>query len=462
MIPVTKPVDSAASDSAPKKVSGASLYGTGKARPDASSANGTGKTRPDASTADGTGKSRPGTSSAPKRERDDRPAASRARTADKPEGGKQARDQGRKPEKAPYKGRNAESGASASDRSGSRKPSSGKPSSGKPSSGKDATAKAPYGQKSKKPAARRDDEKTTSALYGEVKPEGLHPRNVHQGRYDMAALVAAVPELEYFLQANPRGEQTIDFSDNNAVVCLNKALLKHHYGVQQWSIPAGFLCPPIPGRADYIHYLADLLTESAKPSVNAAPRVLDIGTGANLIYPIIGSSVYGWQFTATDVDATAIRNAHAIISANPALQSINILMQRNSEKLFGGMIRPDDYFDLTLCNPPFFASQKEAEAQARRKWRNLKGDKASVKRNFGGQGNELWCEGGELAFIKRMIHESVEFSAQVGWFSSLVSAHDHLLALKQLLRKLGATDIKTVPMAQGQKVSRFIAWTFQA
>ncbi|UXD89380.1 23S rRNA (adenine(1618)-N(6))-methyltransferase RlmF [Thalassolituus hydrocarboniclasticus] len=438
MIPVTKPVDSAASDSAPKKVSGASLYGSGsasgKARPDASSADGTGKARPDASSADGTGKARPDTSSAPSREQ----------------------------RKAPYKDRNAESGASASDRSGSRKPSSGKPSSGKPSSGKDAAAKAPYGQKSKKPPARRDDEKTTSALYGEVKPEGLHPRNVHQGRYDMAALVVAVPELEYFLQANPRGEQTIDFSDNNAVVCLNKALLKHHYGVQQWSILAGFLCPPIPGRADYVHYLADLLTESAKPSVNATPRVLDIGTGANLIYPIIGSSVYGWQFTATDVDATAIRNAHAIISANPALQSINILMQRNSEKLFGGMIRPDDYFDLTLCNPPFFASQKEAEAQARRKWRNLKGDKASVKRNFGGQGNELWCEGGELAFIKRMIHESVEFSAQVGWFSSLVSAHDHLPALKQLLRKLGATDIKTVPMAQGQKVSRFIAWTFQA
>ncbi len=462
MIPVTKPVDSAASDSAPKKVSGASLYGTGKARPDASSANGTGKarpnassadgtgkTRPDASTADGTGKTRPGTSSAPKRERDDRPAASRARTDDKPGGERQKRDQSREPKKAPYKGRHAESGASAPDRSGSRTPSAGK----------DSSAKTPYGQKSRKPEVRRGDE-PTSALYGEVKPEGLHPRNVHQGRYDMAALVAAVPELEYFLQANPRGEQTIDFSDNNAVVCLNKALLKHHYGVEQWSIPAGFLCPPIPGRADYIHYLADLLTESAKSSVNATPRVLDIGTGANLIYPIIGSSVYGWQFTATDVDSAAIRNAHAIISANPALQSINILMQRNSEKLFGGMIRADDYFDLTLCNPPFFASQKEAEAQARRKWRNLKGDKASVKRNFGGQGNELWCEGGELAFIKRMIHESVEFSAQVGWFSSLVSAHDHLPALKQLLRKLGATDIKTMPMAQGQKISRFIAWRF--
>jgi len=437
MIPVTKPVDSAASDSAPKKVSGASLYGTGKARPDAS-------------TADGTGKARSGTSSAPKRERDDRPAASRTRTDDKPGGERQKRDQSREPKKAPYKGRNAESGTSASDRSGSRKPSSGK----------DSSAKTPYGQKSRKPEVRRGDEQPTSALYGEVKPEGLHPRNVHQGRYDMAALVAAVPELDYFLQANPRGEQTIDFSDNNAVVCLNKALLKHHYGVEQWSIPTGFLCPPIPGRADYVHYLADVLTESARPSVNATPRVLDIGTGANLIYPIIGTSTYGWQFTATDVDATAIRNAHAIISANPALQSITILMQRNSEKLFGGMIRPDDYFDLTLCNPPFFASQKEAEAQARRKWRNLKGDKASVKRNFGGQGNELWCEGGELAFIKRMIHESVEFSAQVGWFSSLVSAHDHLPALKQLLRKLGATDIKTVPMAQGQKVSRFIAWRF--
>jgi 23S rRNA (adenine1618-N6)-methyltransferase len=292
-------------------------------------------------------------------------------------------------------------------------------------------------------------------LYGPKTATGLHPQNPHQGRYDMAALVADLPELERFLTTNPAGEQTVDFSKNSAVVTLNRALLKHHYGIAHWHLPEGSLCPPVPGRADYLYHVRDLLGDKTEQV-----RVLDIGTGANLIYPMIGSQAFGWQFVATDADSIAIRNAHKLLTDNPQLAGIDIRMQRKPEQVFTGMIREGEYFDLTLCNPPFYASQKEAEAQARRKWRNLKGRESSVERNFGGQSNELWCEGGELAFLKRLMRDSVHFGKQVGWFTALVSKDENVAPLKRLLRQLDAAEVKVVPMAQGQKQSRFIAWRF--
>ena len=130
----------------------------------------------------------------------------------------------------------------------------------------------------------------------------LHPRNPHKGRYDLEALCNALPALNGFIRTNPAGQKTINFSCEQAVLHLNKALLAHHYRIQNWQIPKGYLCPPIPGRADMIHYLADLLAESngGELTTGCHVRCLDIGTGANCIYPIIGHRTYGWQFLASD------------------------------------------------------------------------------------------------------------------------------------------------------------------
>ncbi|OED43675.1 23S rRNA (adenine(1618)-N(6))-methyltransferase [Endozoicomonas sp. (ex Bugula neritina AB1)] len=296
----------------------------------------------------------------------------------------------------------------------------------------------------------------------------LHPRNPHQGRYDLEALSLSTPELKPFLTTNPRAELTINFSDENAVLCLNRALLKHFYKVTHWQLPKGYLCPPIPGRADYIHYLADLLTttrNSDQPPHDSSVKVLDIGTGANCIYPIIGSQSYGWQFTASDIDPVSVRTARLIVDSNPCLKGrINIKQQDDSSKLFTGIIQPDDRYDLTLCNPPFHGSPKEAQAGTQRKWRNLNKHKTETTQsstlNFGGQKAELWCEGGEIRFLKQMINESVRFAHQVCWFTSLVSKGDNIQPLKRLLKQKGALHIKVIKMAQGQKTSRFIAWSF--
>ena len=87
----------------------------------------------------------------------------------------------------------------------------------------------------------------------------LHPRNRHSGRYDFPKLIAACPELGEYVILNPYGKQSIDFANPDAVRVFNRALLRQFYGIQHWDIPAGYLCPPVPGRADYLHGLADLL-----------------------------------------------------------------------------------------------------------------------------------------------------------------------------------------------------------
>ncbi len=99
----------------------------------------------------------------------------------------------------------------------------------------------------------------------------LHPHNPHQGRYDFALLTRALPELAKHTITNPKGEPTINFSDSEAVRVLNQALLAHYYGVKFWDIPEGYLCPPIPGRADYIHYIADLLAQTTHVNDDNTP-----------------------------------------------------------------------------------------------------------------------------------------------------------------------------------------------
>ncbi|MDU1061396.1 MAG: 23S rRNA (adenine(1618)-N(6))-methyltransferase RlmF [Leclercia adecarboxylata] len=289
---------------------------------------------------------------------------------------------------------------------------------------------------------------------------GLHPRNRHRSRYDMNALCESCPALREFITETPTGEPTVNFADPQAVKTLNKALLAHFYGVAQWDIPDGYLCPPVPGRADYIHHLADLLAEGNNGTVPAQATILDIGTGSNLIYPLIGVHEYGWRFTGSEVDPQAFANATAIINGNPGMaRAIRLRRQKEASAIFAGVIHKNEQYDATLCNPPFHDSAESARAGSERKRRNL-GQAADAALNFGGQQQELWCEGGEVAFIKKMIAESAQFARQVKWFTTLVSRSENLPPLYRALTDVGAVKVVKKEMAQGQKQSRFIAWTF--
>lgn len=294
-----------------------------------------------------------------------------------------------------------------------------------------------------------------------MKPESssssLHPRNQHCTGYDFSVLVQAQPSLSQYIRPNAYGDDSIDFANPQAVKALNQALLKHYYGVAMWDIPKNYLCPPIPGRADYVHYLADLLAES---DIAQQVRLLDIGTGANLVYPLIAAHAYGWQCVGVDIDAKALRNAQQIIDANGLHQQISVCQQPNPGSIFKGVMLPGEQFTVTLCNPPFHASAEEALAGSQRKWRGL-GKKPPQALNFGGQSNELFCEGGEAAFLTTMIRESKLFAKECVWFTTLVSKATNLPLVYRELKKVQAVTVKTVEMAQGQKQSRFVAWSFQ-
>jgi 23S rRNA (adenine1618-N6)-methyltransferase len=293
---------------------------------------------------------------------------------------------------------------------------------------------------------------------------GFHARSKHRNRYDFKALIETYPALKAFVKLNEYQDESVDFFDPAAVRALNTALLLHHYKIDFWEIPKDFLCPPIPGRAEYIHQVADLLGDRDEVTIpkGSGVRVLDIGTGASCIYPIIGNKEYGWTFVGSEIDPKSIESANNILKSNPSLQGkIEIRLQNNPKEYFAGIIQKGEKFDVTICNPPFNSSLEEAQAGTIRKISNLKNKK--IKQpvlNFGGQGNELWCEGGEEAFVTGLIKQSRNYSSSCLWFTTQVSKQSNLKSAYDTLKTSGAKKVITIPLSQGNKSSRILAWTF--
>jgi len=280
----------------------------------------------------------------------------------------------------------------------------------------------------------------------------MHPKNPFAKDYNFKELIAALPALKQYVFINQYGTETIKFADNKAVRALNTAILKLHYEVS-WSIPDGNLCPPIPGRLDYLLYAAELFSSQKL-------HMLDIGTGANLVYPILASQHFGWTCVATELENPSFDHAGLLIEKNHFSKEINLRKQKYKSKIFETVILEEDEFDLVVCNPPFYKNKYEAEKKNMRKVNNLKLSEKE-KLNFGGMANELWYKGGEEGFIKNMITESVQFKNQVHWFTSLVSNKEHLKNIKRAINKTKPKEVKIVEMEHGNKKSRFIAWTFR-
>ena len=284
----------------------------------------------------------------------------------------------------------------------------------------------------------------------------LHPKNKNREQYDLKKLLKEVPELKKHIRPNKYGEDSIHFSDPAAVKLLNKALLSHYYQIKNWDFPDTNLCPPIPGRADYIHYMSDLLER------NNDITCLDIGVGANCIYPILGISEYQWNFIASDINADSIASAKEIIKTNPTLKGkVKFRLQKDENKIFKGIIKPNDKIDISICNPPFHGSKRDALRGSMRKVRNLTGKRSKkLQLNFSGMAEELIYRGGEKQFIQNMINESVTYSKKCFWFTTLISKEKNLKGIYSALQEIEVTEVKTINVGSANKISRIIAWTF--
>ena len=198
----------------------------------------------------------------------------------------------------------------------------------------------------------------------------LHARNKNRERYDLNALKTATPELAEFVKPNKYGVDSVDFSNPVAVKLLNKALLNYYYGIKYWEFPDENLCPPIPGRADYVHYMADLLSENNFSTIPIGDKItcVDIGVGASCIYPIIGVAEYNWKFICSDIDPKSIASAQNIIHANSMLKNkIECRLQQNPSNIFYGVIGREEKIDISVCNPPFHSSVEDAQKEHKEK-----------------------------------------------------------------------------------------------
>ena len=296
-----------------------------------------------------------------------------------------------------------------------------------------------------------------------AKEAAYHPKNKHQGEYNFDELIAALPELSAHIEPNAFGKNSIDFSDPEAVKALNKALLFAHYNLGFWDIPEGYLCPPIPGRAEYLLRISDVLAGSNIGRLPTGDKIMcmDIGIGANAIYGLLAHQLFGWKIIGSEIDETAIAAAQKNIDNNKLTEAIAIKKQVRSKDIFYGILQKTDKIDVCVCNPPFHASADEAQDANQRKTTNLNLDVSkSTTLNFGGQSNELHCEGGERKFVGKLIRESKSFSSNCFWFTCLISKKDHIRELQKALKTHEATDVRVIPMLTGNKQSRVLMWTF--
>jgi|TARA_B110000914_G_scaffold218787_1_gene226532 23S rRNA (adenine1618-N6)-methyltransferase len=290
----------------------------------------------------------------------------------------------------------------------------------------------------------------------------LHNNNPFKTGYNFKELVKYNSRLVEYVNLNEFNKETIDFNSNEAIYELNRSLLLANFSLSKYYLPKGYLIPGVPGRLNYLLHLKGFIHKKFNYSNEQQLRGLDVGSGANAIYCILGAQHFNWIMVGSEFDLTAIEvSKKNILSTKNLDKKINIRRQLNKSFLLKNIITENDYFDFTVCNPPFHSSKEEAAKNALLKANNLKKseNKKAITPNFSGQANELWCNGGEQLFIKRLIKESILFKEQVKVFSSLVSKSNSLIIIKQQLKKVNAR-FYILPMNQGNKKSRLIFWWF--
>ena len=283
----------------------------------------------------------------------------------------------------------------------------------------------------------------------------MHPDNPYRHEYDLPRYIQQLPELASYCKKK-HGRLTVDFASPDAVIALNKAIIEADCGVVGWTVPKGNLCPPIPGRIDYLLHIKSLLSDTHGPI-----KMLDIGTGATAIYGVLAATQFDYQVVGTDISQHSLSHAEKMLAANPSLASkVTLRHQPSASHIFHGVVNDTEQFDISVCNPPFYKSSQQANEKNREKNRALASKQTD--RNFAGQDNELIYPGGEVAFIKRMIFESYKYRNQITWFTSLVSQKSSVDEIKRTLKKERHAVQQWITMKHGNKTSRIVVWQFIA
>ncbi|KAG2458891.1 RNA N6-adenosine-methyltransferase mettl16 isoform X2 [Polypterus senegalus] len=280
--------------------------------------------------------------------------------------------------------------------------------------------------------------------------KSMHPRNRYKDKPpDFAYLASKYPEFQQHVHTSLTGRVGLNFRDPEAVRALTCTLLKEDFGLTI-EIPLERLIPTVPLRLNYIHWVEDLVGRQTPC------RGIDIGTGASCIYPLLGATMNGWYFLATEVDNICFNYAKKNVEQNNLSDLIKVVKVPQKTLLMDALKEESGIvYDFCMCNPPFFANQMEAKGVNSRNARRP--PPSSV--NTGGV-TEIMAEGGELEFVKRIIHDSLQLKKRLRWYSCMLGKKCSLTPLKEELRKQGVPKVTHTEFCQGRTMRWALAWSY--
>ncbi len=263
---------------------------------------------------------------------------------------------------------------------------------------------------------------------------------------DFKFLSEEFPEFKKHVYINKYGGYSINWKNPNSIKELVKTILNKFFNITYYEIPENFLIPTLTSRYNYLNYINKLFT---KLEIENKEKILiDIGTGANLIYPLLGYKLYNWKFIASEINEDAINIGKKIIKENNLEKEILIIKQNDSKKIFENIINFNNKYLCSICNPPFFDINTEIKKD------NLYTDN---EYNY----NEVYCEGGEIFFIKEMIKESYIYKKNIFLFSSLIGRKSNMKKIYSVMKNLKEMSLlKKITIKQGKNARWIIIWSF--
>ncbi|KAJ7461592.1 S-adenosyl-L-methionine dependent methyltransferase [Mycena latifolia] len=280
----------------------------------------------------------------------------------------------------------------------------------------------------------------------------MHPRNIYRLPPNFRELAEAYPSLEPCLISHPGGF-SIDFKDEVSQRRLTEALLHRDFGISL-DIPMNRLCPPVPNRLNYVLWIQDLI-HSTGSLVGRSVLGIDIGTGASAIYPLLSCKMNpDWLFIATDVDEFSLNSARANVERNDLLKRIQVFETTPEAPIFAPLhVDPSSRVDFTMCNPPFYSSHEDVAASA---------DAKEFEPNAvcTGADVEMITPGGESAFVRRMVDESIQLGDRCRWYTSMLGKMSSLTEVVGALREHAIENYGITEFIQGSTRRWAVVWSF--
>ncbi|EYC21716.1 hypothetical protein Y032_0018g3496 [Ancylostoma ceylanicum] len=298
----------------------------------------------------------------------------------------------------------------------------------------------------------------------------MHPRNPYKDKPpDFNDLATRFADFRAHCTLGNNGKVFVNFQEDGAVRSLAKALLKKDFDLEV-ELPHGCLVPRVPQRLNYILFVEDLLrlNQIKKDIVG-----IDIGTGASCVYALLGARWAGWRFVATEADEAAAQAANNNVVRNGLSQLVRVVhVSEHSPSLIKDMARqfPELQFSFCMCNPPFFESCETDKRFSIDKSSGAllnecamdseEAERAPPRSATLARRGELEVEGGEVAFIGRLIDDSVLLQTQVSIYTTMLGKKSSIPSLSRRLSRIDGVRFTVSTLSQGRTQRWVLAWTF--